>query len=233
MGKEILISIGKGKNFMAYAAFPEQTPAPAVIVAQEIFGVNQGLRDKCDWLAEEGFIAVCPDLFWRIEPGIQLTDQSKAEWARAFELFNLFDVNKGIEDLIATAAFMNEHPQSNGKTGCIGYCLGGKLAYLMATRSQIDVSVGYYGVGLEMLLNESTNITKPLMLHIPEEDQFVPKEAQAKIKETLQDHPQVTIHSYPGLDHAFTRLGGAHYDEAGAKLADQRTIDFLKNHTGL
>ncbi len=135
-------------SFSAYLAFPASTTAPGIVVAQEIFGVNQVMRDVCDWLAGEGFVACCPDIFWRIEPGIQLTDKTEAEWARAFELFGLFDADKGIEDLKATLADLRGHEACNGKVGSVGYCLGGKLAYLMATRSDSDCNVSYYGVGL-------------------------------------------------------------------------------------
>lgn len=230
MSTEITIKTADNGSFMAYMATPQQTPAPVVIVIQEIFGVNQGLREKCDWLAEQGFIAICPDLFWRIEPGIQLTDQTEAEWARAFELFNTFDVDKGIEDIQATIMAAQNHPDSNGKVGCIGYCLGGKLAYLTAARTNIDVSVGYYGVALDQILDEAEKITRPLMLHIAEEDEFVPKDAQQKIKDGLADNPHVTIHSYPGQNHAFTRVGGKHYDAKAAEIADKRTLDFLRQH---
>lgn len=233
MGEEIIIPARDGGSFMAYMAMPERTPAPMVVVIQEIFGVNQGLRDKCDGLAREGFIAVCPDLFWRIEPGIVLTDRTEVEWARAFELFQAFDVDKGIEDLRATVHTMRGHADGNGKVGCIGYCLGGKLAYLMATRTPIDASVGYYGVGLDALTGEAGTIRKPLMLHIAEEDEYVSKDAQKKIKQALGGNALVTLHSYPGLNHAFTRVGGKHYDGAGAKLADGRTLDFLRGTLAL
>ncbi len=219
---------GKDGTFMVYVAIPEVTPAPGIVVAQEIFGVNQVMRETCDWLADQGFVAACPDLFWRIEPGIQLTDQSQAEWDRAFELFGLFDVDKGIEDLKTTLGMLNAHMVSNGKSGTLGYCLGGKLAYLMATRSDADANVGYYGVGLGDLLGEAGSISHPLMLHIAEKDQFSSAEEIAKVQEGLAGNDQVTVHLYEGQDHAFARKGGAHYDGASAELANQRTIDFFK-----
>ncbi len=228
MGEEIKIPAKDGSSFMAYMAKPSRLPAPVVIVIQEIFGVNQGLRDKCDWLASEGFIAVCPDLFWRLEPGIQLTDKSDAEWKKAFDLMNRFDIAQGIEDLRATTHTMKGHAEANCKVGCLGYCLGGKLAYLMAARTAIDASVGYYGVMIETLLDEAVNIQTPLMLHIAEEDEFVPQEAQQAIKNALAGRENITLHSYPGLNHAFTRIGGKHYDSKGAAIADERTITFLK-----
>ncbi len=219
---------GPDGSFGAYLAVPDRTPAPGLVVAQEIFGVNQVMRDICDWLAGEGFAACCPDIFWRIEPGIQITDRTEEEWARAFELFGLFEVDKGIEDLKATLAHLRGRDECNGKAGAIGYCLGGKLAYLMATRSDSDCSVSYYGVGLDELLDEAGSIGKPLLMHIASKDQFVPPEAQEAIQARLAGHPQVTIHVYEGQDHAFARVGGAHYDEAAAKLANERSLALLK-----
>lgn len=226
---DITIEAAEG-SFGAYLALPDKTPAPGIVVAQEIFGVNQVMRDICDWLAREGYVACCPDLFWRIEPGIQITDKTDAEWQRAFELFNAFDVDKGIDDMKTTLAQLREHDACTGKAGTVGYCLGGKIAYLMATRSDTDASVGYYGVGIEGLLGEAGKIEKPLMLHIASEDQFVPPDAQEQVKATLGALEPVTIHVYDGQDHAFAREGGAHYDKASAETANARTLAFFKEH---
>ena len=226
---------GPDGSFTVYAAAPNDgdgPPAPGIVVAQEIFGVNQVMRDTCDWLATQGFVAVCPDLFWRIEPGIQLTDQSQAEWDRAFELFGLFDVDKGIEDMKTALATLRAHEVCNGKAGSIGYCLGGKLAYLMATRSDSDCNVGYYGVGLGDLLGEADKIAKPLMLHIAEKDAFSSPEEIAKVQAGLAGNGQVSVHVYEGQDHAFAREGGEHYDKASAKLANQRSVDFFRKVLG-
>ncbi len=227
---EIIIPSKDGQSFTAYVAMPENLPAPTVILIQEIFGVNQEMREKCDALARQGFIAVCPDLFWRLEPGVQLTDKTKEEWAKAFDLLNRFDVDMGIEDLRATLHTFKGHAQSNGKVGCVGYCLGGKLAYLMAARTKIAASVSYYGVGLDALTDDVTNIQNPLLMHIAEEDKFVSKDAQEKIKTTIAHNPKITAHSYPGVDHAFARLHGEHYDANAAHKADDRTLQFLQNN---
>ena len=223
---------GPDGSFGAYLALPTKTPAPGIVVAQEIFGVNQVMRGICDWLAGAGYAACCPDIFWRIEPGIQLTDKTEAEWQRAFELFNLFDVDKGIVDLTATLAHLRKHEACSGKAGSVGYCLGGKLAYLMATRSDADCNVGYYGVGLDELLDEAKAITKPLLLHVAAKDKFVPPEAQQKVLAALNGNPRVMLYVYDEQDHAFARVGGEHYDEAAAKLADRRTLDFFGRNLG-
>lgn len=221
---------GRDGSFKAYLALPQTTPAAGVVVAQEIFGVNQVMRDTCDWLAGEGFVAICPDLFWRIEPGIEITDKTQAEWDRAFELFGLFDVDKGIADMQAALAQLRGHEACNGKAGSVGYCLGGKIAYLMATRSDADCNVGYYGVGLGDLLGEAGNIERPLLLHIAEKDRFSSPEEIEKVKQGLSANGMVTTEVYPGQDHAFARPGGEHYDAASAKRANERTINFFKEH---
>lgn len=227
---DITIPTNDGKSFTAYLAMPATLPAPTVILIQEIFGVNQEMRDKCDLLAAQGYIAVCPDLFWRLEPNVQLTDKTKEEWAKAFDLFNRFDIDLGLSDLQATRHMFRGHAQSTGKVGCVGYCLGGKIAYLMAARTAVDASVSYYGVGLDAFTNEVTSVKKPLLMHIAEEDKFVPKDAQEKIKAAIAANPLITAHSYPGVNHAFARLNGEHFDAASAQRADQRTLDFLEQN---
>jgi carboxymethylenebutenolidase len=227
MGERMTISTGDG-SFSAYVARPKADKAPAVVVIQEIFGVNQVMRDITDGLAGQGYLAICPDLFWRIEPGIDITDKSEAEWKRAFELFNAFDVDAGVRDIQATIKAVRADAQCSGKVGAVGFCLGGALAFLTATRTDANASVSYYGVGIENRVAEAEKLACPLLMHIAEEDQFVPKPAQAVILQALKNHPQIEIHTYPGLDHAFAREGGEHYDEAGAKLAGGRTLQFFE-----
>ena len=229
---DVTIHAASGGSFSAYLATPKSGKGPGIVCIQEIFGVNQVMRAIADGLAAEGYTAICPDLFWRIEPGIQLTDKSEAEWKRAFELFQAFDVDKGVDDLKATLASLRQHPACTGKAGTVGYCLGGRLAYLMATRSDADCNVGYYGVYIQNALDEARNIKRPLMLHIAEKDQFTPPEAQAQIKAGLQGNAMVTIHSYPGAEHAFARIGGEHYDKAAADLANRRSAEFFRRHLG-
>jgi carboxymethylenebutenolidase len=229
---EVTIRAADGGSFSAYLAAPKSGKGPGLVVIQEIFGVNKVMRDITDAFAAQGYVAMCPDLFWRQEPGIQITDKTEAEWKRAFALMQGFDQAKGVEDLKATLAALRKHPASSGKVGSVGYCLGGRLAYMMAARSDADCNVGYYAVGIQELLGEAKNIKKPLLLHIAEKDQFVPPEAQATIKQGLKDNKLVTIYSYPGADHAFARVGGQHYDKKAADQANQRTAEFLKKSLG-
>ena len=228
-GETITITTPDGA-FTAYVAKPVVAKAPAIVVIQEIFGVNAVMREIADGLADQGYLAICPDLFWRIEPGIDITDKSQAEWAKAFELFNAFDPDAGVKDIAAVIDVIRADPGCTGKVGAVGYCLGGMLAFLTATRTDADACVGYYGVGIETRVAEADKLERPLMLHIAEEDQFVPKPAQEIILAALKNHPQITIHTYPGCDHAFARHGGEHYNADAARHANGASLAFFQQH---
>lgn len=227
----VTVHAADGGSFQAYHAAPSGSAlAPGVVLIQEIFGVNKVMRDLADAYAAAGYHVLCPDIFWRIEPGIDITDQSQAEWDRAFELFGLFDTENGVSDLIATLGHLRAMDQCTGKVGSVGYCLGGKLAYLMATRSTADCNVSFYGVGLDGLLTESDAIQKPYLSHIAAKDGFVPPEAQTTILQGLGGNPLCSLHVYDEQDHAFARKGGEHYDQAAADLANARTAAFFKTN---
>ncbi len=218
-------------DFHAYVVRPSTPgPWPAAVAIQEIFGINHVMREVCAWLAGQGYLAVCPDLFWRLERGVDITDKSQPEWDKALDLMGRFDVDTGVEDIRAVIDHTRGHEACDGKVGAVGYCLGGKLAFLTALRTDSDASAGYYPVGVDAMVAEAKNLSRPLMLHIAEEDGFVPKEAQAKITAALKDNPNATIHTYPGRDHAFARSGGAHYHHEDAETANGRTAEFLAAH---
>lgn len=213
--------------FDCYVSEPKGKPAGVVVVIQEIFGVNQSMRDTCGQIADMGFIAVAPDLFWRQEPNVDITDKSKAEWDKAFKLMNGFDQAKGIEDLKATVAAARTMPGSNGRVGTIGFCLGGRLAFMMAEQSDADVNVSYYGVGLDGLLGDLGRVTKPLVVHIADQDEFFPAEGRAKVVEATKGHANIRSFVYPGANHAFARVNGVHWDGRSAAMANGRTAEAL------
>lgn len=227
MGEWVQVQ-GPDGAFKAYVARPSGTPKGAVVAIQEIFGVNAVMRGKCDWLTREGFIAIAPDLFWRIKPGIDITDQTDAEWKEALGYMNQLDKNASVKDVQATLTFARSLGAS--KVGCLGYCMGGYIAFLAACRTDTDATVAYHGGGIHTALGEAGNIKKPVLLHNPMKDGFIPVEALNTIREALKSNPLVTIYEYAEQDHAFTREGGAHYDEAAKQLADGRTIAFLKQN---
>ena len=227
---DVTIAAADGGSFSAYLANPATGTGGGILVIQEIFGVNQVMRGIADGLAAQGYFALCPDIFWRQEPGIQLTDRTDEDWARAFALFNGFDEAKGIEDLKASLAYLRALPGCNTKVGTVGYCLGGRLAYLMAARSDAACNVSYYGVGIENNLVEAANVTAPTLLHIAALDKFVPAEAQDKVRAAFSAHPHVAVHTYANADHAFARTGGKEYDQAAAELANARSADCFAAH---
>ncbi len=217
-------------SFAAYRADPEGTPRGAIVVIQEIFGVNEGIRRKCDHFASLGYVALAPDLFWRLQPGIDLDPDVEAEFKQALDWMGKFDQDKGVADIEATIRAARD--ASGGKVGVTGYCLGGRLAFMTAARTDSDASVGYYAVGVDGLLGEKHAIANPLMLHIAGDDGFVPAATQQAMHEGLDDHPKVTLHDYPGEDHGFATEMGKRRSDAAAQLADSRTEAFFADHIG-
>ena len=227
-GKDITITTPDG-TFGAYLAAPTAGKGPGIVVIQEIFGVNGFVRAVADGFAARGHFALAPDLFWRIEPNVQLTDKTNEDWKRAFDLMGRFNADLGVKDIQAAINHLRG-TENCTKVGAVGYCLGGLLAYLTAARTDVDASVGYYGVNIQQMLGEAKTIRKPLLLHVAEKDRFVPSAAQKQMIEGLKDNPQVTIHTYPEMDHAFARVGGEHHDHANAELANSRTATFFRQH---
>ena len=219
-------------SFGAYRAEPDGPPRGAIVVIQEIFGVNEGIRRKCDRWAQLGYVGIAPDLFWRLEPGVELDPDVQEEFQRALKRMGEFDQDQGIADIEATIRSVRATLADGGKVGCVGYCLGGRLAYMTAARTDVDASVGYYGVMIDQLLHERHAIANPLLLHIAGDDGFVPKETQAKMHEALDDHPKVTLYDYPGQDHGFAAEMGKRRSEDAAQLADRRTEEFFAQHIG-
>lgn len=227
MSETVTIATLSGdQKFGAYIARPAATPRAAIIVIQEIFGVNAGIRRKCDRLAEDGYLVLAPDLFWRLEPGIELDPDVEPEFQRALDLMGKFNQDQGIRDIEATIHHIRR-AEGIAKVGCVGYCLGGRLAYMTAARTDVNASVGYYGVGIDELLNEKHAIAHPLMLHVPTDDGFVDKDTQKAMHDGLDDHPKVTLYDYEGLDHGFATEFGKRRNEDAARLADSRTAEFF------
>ena len=223
-GKEISIA-GNDGTFMGYLATPTGGSGPGVVVIQEIFGVNPWLRSVVDWLAQQGYMALAPDLFWRLDPEIQLDPTIEDEFNKGLDLFGKFDADSGVADIQATITTLRKMPGCNGKIGNLGFCLGGKLSYLTAARTDTDASASYYGVGLDSLLDEAEKIKTPTLLHIAREDGFVPPDAQAKVEQSLENHAAITIYTYEGANHGFCReTDKTHYNPDAAKLAHERTL---------
>ncbi len=232
MGSYVTIAANDGSGeFRAYLAVPKAGKGPGIVLAQEIFGINDFVRATADYYAEEGYVVIAPDLFWRQQPNVDL-GYTPEDWQAAFGLFQGFDVDKGVADIDATLAVLRARPEFEGKAGVLGFCLGGKLAYLAACRCDVDVAVGYYGVGIEGLLDEAANIRGALVLHFAEQDKFCPQPARAAIFETLQGRPNVALYLYPNVDHAFARPPSEHYDKPSALVAHERSVAAFRKAIG-
>ena len=214
-------------TFRAYIARPAKLPAPAVVVLQELFGVNADIRATCDELAKQGFIAIAPDLFWRQEPDVDLDVRSEADWQHGLRLYGAYDRDAGAGDIAQTIRAATKLPESTGKVALQGYCLGALMAFITAARHEVDAAVAYHGGDTEKYLCEVGSLRAALLMHLGEEDEFISKTAQAEIKAALAKKPNATVYSYPGQRHAFSRHNGLHYNAAAATLANGRTSEFL------
>lgn len=232
-GQYVSVPVLSGGHFQAYLATSVDGRGPGVVLCQEIFGVNQAMREVADLLAEEGYTVLVPDLYWRQEPGVEL-GYTEADFGRAYELYQGFDEALGIDDIRASLNALETLPQCKpGDLGVVGYCLGGKLAYLAACRlPEVACAVGYYGVGIENALSEAEGLQGRLVLHMAEQDQFCPAEARSAIQKVLHDKPGVELYVYPGVDHAFARPNGHHYHKPSALLAHERTVAALRRVLG-
>lgn len=230
MAKIRIETLDGSGSFEAYLAEPSGTPRAAIVVIQEIFGINEGIRRKCDRWAEKGYLAIAPDLFWRLQPGIELDPDVEGEFKQALEQMGRFDQDKGVEDIEASIRSARARLPEGGKVGAVGYCLGGRLAYMSAARTDVDASVGYYAVGIPGLLGEKHAIARPLALHIAGADHFVTPDQQQAMHEGLDGEPRITLWDYPGEDHGFAAEMGKRRSEAAAQQADQRTEAFFAEH---
>jgi carboxymethylenebutenolidase len=226
MNNRISIS-GRNGTFGAYIARPENAPAPAVVVLHEVFAINADIREKCDELAEQGFIGVAPELYWRQEKGVDLSVRSEPDWQHGLRLNQAYDRDGGAMDIKDTTETVAKLPECTGKVGVMGYCIGGLMTFLTTVRYGVDAAVAYHGGDTEKYLDEAGGFRAPMLMHLGEEDEFISKAAQVQIKAALAGKPNVTIYSYPGQWHAFTRINGVHYNAEAAALANARTNEFL------
>src|SRR5689334_17441605 len=192
----------------AYLAIPDKTPAGAIIAIMEIWGVNDTMRHHAHEFAEAGFVCLVPDLFWRQEPGVELSDHNPEHVKKAFDLYYDFDYDLAVRDMEDTWHFLQKLPECNGKVG----------------------AVGYYGTYIEHRIKEAKNLHRPFVLHMAMKDRWVQAEVNDLLERRLAPNPLVTIHKYPGADHAFARKGGKTYSKPEADRALALTVDFFKQH---
>ena len=216
----------------AFLALPERRPAPGIVAIMEIWGVNDTMRQHAREFAEAGFVCLVPDLFWRQEPGVELSDRNPADGQKAFDLYYEFDYDLGVRDMEDTVRHVSAMPECTGKAGAVGYCLGGKLCYLLCCRTDIDCAVAYYGTYIEHNIREAKNLHRPFLLHMAMKDRWVQAEVNELLERRLSPNPLVTIEKYPEADHAFARHGGRPYRQADADRALGLTVAFFRKHLG-
>jgi carboxymethylenebutenolidase len=220
-----------GGAFRAYTALPPEGSGPGLVLLQEIFGVNAYMRDMADRYAEEGYVVMVPDLYWRLEPNLDLGYEGE-DRAKAFALLERFNDDLAVQDVAATLDALRAHSAHRGKAGVLGYCLGGRIAFLAAARTDADCAIGYYAVGIEQHLDEAARIACPLMLHFASLDTYCDAAARERIAQAFAGKPGVELYTYEGCDHAFASPSRPHYDKPAAMMAYSRSLAMLRRVLG-
>jgi carboxymethylenebutenolidase len=231
MSKTIELKAEDGKEFSAYLALPEGGRGPGMLVIQEIFGVNKHIREVCDLHAQLGFVAMAPDIFFRIKPGLDI-GYTEAEMQEGFSYYQKLDFEQAVEDLASCVTSMKAMPEVVAKVGCVGYCMGGQLAFRLAAKNAVDASVSYYGGGLEPYIDQASNLKTPLLMHFAEKDDYIPASTVEKVREALADKRDTAVYLYPGVDHGFNCDQRGAFDRASAMIAIARSNWFLHKHLG-
>lgn len=230
-GENIKIKTGDGKEFPGFICRPENGSGPGLLLIQEIFGVNSHIRDVADLYAKEGFVVIAPDLFWRMQPGVELS-YSEHDFACGFEYYQKLDWGLAVADLAHVATVLRQMPGVNGKVGAVGYCMGGNFAYRLAAHGVVDAAVSYYGAGVDQILDQAKGITCPLIMHFAAKDTHIPAEAVENIRKATAGNQLVSIYVYKGAEHGFNCDQRSSYDRKSAMLAYGRSAAFLHKHLG-
>lgn len=222
---------GPDGAFGAYLAAPGAgAGAPGVLVIQEIFGVNPHIRSVVDRFAEAGYAALAPDVFWRLQPGVEL-GYDTADVARGRELKGQMNNDQAVADLEATIATLAELPEcSGGRPGVVGYCYGGLLSYLVAARLDPACLSSYYGGGIADYLHEAGKIDCPAQFHFGSEDTAIPLDQVGRLRDALADKPDCEVFVYEGAGHGFHCDQRGSYHAASADLAWRRTLQLFGTH---
>lgn len=230
MASYVTIESRDGGHFSAYQSLPVHPNGGALVILHEIFGVNANIRSIVDGFADIGFVAIAPDLFWRQQAGLDLDPASEEDRARALRLLEGLDEERAVEDIEVAIEHVRNLPSSTGKVGLVGYCFGGRLAFLLSTNPAVSAAVSYYGTGIHTMLGIADQFHAKLLLHIAQDDHLCPPEAQLAIGGAMARHAdQAQMMLYPGVGHAFARRGGSAYDARSAARANAATVGLLRS----
>jgi carboxymethylenebutenolidase len=227
------ISTGDSGELTGYLAVPAAGHGPGVLVIQEIFGVNAYIRDVCDRLAAVGYVALAPDLFWRIQPNVEFDSSDQATIEPAAQLAGQYDPVAGLGDLGDALQHLRSLEETQGATGVIGFCFGGTQAYRVAAHLDPTCVVSYYGSGTADLLGDLDKVSCPIMFHFGDSDPYLPMTDVDKIKTAVADRHDIVVHVHEGGGHAFDNRFAPHFSQPEiAAAAWTETLTFLYTHIG-
>ncbi|HKY89979.1 MAG TPA: dienelactone hydrolase family protein [Nevskiaceae bacterium] len=215
-----------GGMFKGYVSLPPTGRGPGLLLIQEIFGVNEHIRAVADQYALDGYTVLAPDVFWRLEPGVQL-GYDQAGFEKGIQLMQAADFKQAVGDLAVALKNLRSLGECTGKAAVMGYCMGGLLSYLTAANTDVDAAVCYYGGGIQGQLAQAPQVKCPILFHYAAKDGFIPPEAVAAVQQAFEAKPNARVHVYDGVDHGFNCWARGSYDQKASALARGRTLEFL------
>ncbi|HEY3059905.1 MAG TPA: dienelactone hydrolase family protein [Chloroflexota bacterium] len=225
-----VVTTHDGGRMPAFIARPKSGNGPGVVVLQEIFGVTAYIKQRARDLAELGYVAIAPQLYWRLGSDVELPENTPEGLQQAFGYMQRLDQAQAVDDAAATLEHLRKMPATSGKAGALGFCMGGRLAYMLAAASNPDAVVSYYGSGIASQLQDAPRIAAPIVFHFGAADQYLPLEEAHRIRDAFSNHPGTEVHVHEGAGHAFDNPSPMFHHAAAARDAWPQTAAFLKRH---
>jgi carboxymethylenebutenolidase len=220
------IDTDNGNNFRGYLSLPPTGSGPGIVLIQEIWGVNNHIQAVADQYAMDGYVVLAPDVFWRLQPGVNL-GYDEAGSAQAFDYMKRLDFPQAVQDLTRAVAKLRSLPETKGGVASVGYCMGGLLSYLCAANAGVDAAVCYYGGGINNHLDQAAKISCPILMHFAEKDHFIPASAIEQVKAAFANAKNAVIETYPDVDHGFNCWQRPSYNQKAAAVAHGMSLSFL------
>ena len=220
------IDTNNGNAFRGYLSLPPAGSGPAIVLIQEIWGVNSHIRAVADQYALDGYVVLAPDVFWRLKPGVDLT-YDDAGSAQAFDYMKKLDFPMAVQDLTRAVSMLRGMPEVTGGVASLGFCMGGLLSYLCAANAGVDAAVCYYGGGIDSQLDQAAKVTCPILFHFAEKDHYITKSAVDAVRGAFGNARNAVIETYPDVDHGFNCWERPSYNQKASAVAHGMSLSFL------
>ena len=225
-----IVTTHDGGQMPAFVAMPASGHGPGIVVLQEIFGVTDYIKRRARDLASLGYVALAPQLYWRLGSDVELPENTPEGLQQAFGYMQRMDEAQAVDDAVAALEYLRNAPETRGRVGAVGFCLGGRLAYKLAAASEPDAVVSYYGSGIGNALDKADQVHAPIQFHFGDADQYLPLEESDRIRDTFSSRSNSEVHMQPGAGHAFDNPSPMFHHADASRAAWPLTTEFLRRY---